>query len=262
MCCERWSVGRNGTLIVGFTIDGGTGKKLLIRGVGPALSDLGVNGVLPDPVLTLYSGNSQIASNDDWGAADNFTQIKTTATSVAAFALPYISRDAALLPALAGGTYTAQIAGKGNASGHALVEIYDASTAGSSRLVNLSVRSRVGSGSEILVVGFALDGSASKRLLIRAVGPTLANFGVGGVLPNPQLALFRQGARASLHENDDWGGSPEFKAAFAATGAFSLPETSRDAALLVTLDPGVYLVQVSDVGGATGVALVEVYEAL
>ena len=176
--------------------------------------------------------------------------------------LTYISRDAALLPALVGGTYTAQIAGKGNAAGLALVEVYDASTAANSRLVNLSVRSRVGTGSEILVVGFAIDGSATKQLLIRAVGPTLANFGVGGVLPNPQLALFRQGSRASLHENDDWGGAPGLRAAFAATGAFLLPDASRDAALLVTLDPGVYTVQVSDANSATGVALVEVYEAL
>ena len=251
----------NDALIVGFMIDGGTGKKLLIRGVGPTLSDFGVAGVLSDPVLTLYSGSSPIASNDDWGAADSFTQIKTTATSLAAFALPYISGDAALLSAMVGGAYTAQLTGKGNATGLALVEVYDASTAATSRLVNLSVRSRVGTGSEILVVGFAIDGSAPKQLLIRAVGPTLANFGVGGVLPNPQLALFRQGARASLYENDDWRGDPGLRVAFAATGAFSLPDSSRDAALLVTLDPGVYTAQVSDAKGATGVALVEVYEA-
>ena len=247
-------------LIVGFTIAGAASKKLLLRGVGPTLSDFGVPGVLADPVLTLFSGRRQIASNDDWGAADDFTQIKNTARSLAAFALPDRSPDAALLPELAGGTYTAQVTGKGSAPGIALMEIYDASTAATSKLVNLSVRSRVGTGSEVLLVGFAIAGSVPKQLLILAIGPSLADFGVDGVLLNPLLALFRQGSRSSLYQNDDWGGAPGLSAAFAATGAFSIPTASKDAALLVTLNPGVYTAQVSGADGATGVTLVEIYE--
>lgn len=258
----RSTAGAGGdALIVGFTIDGGPGKKVLLRAVGPTLGDFGVGGVLADPVLTLFSGSSQIAANDDWGAADGFAQIKDTANRLAAFALPYTSPDAALLPVVTGGAYTAQVAGKGTAAGVSLVEIYDASTAAAPRLTNLSVLGKVGTGSAILVVGFALDGSVPKPLLIRAIGPTLAGFGVSGVLPRPQLVLFRQGLGTPLRQNDTWGGGPEFKAAFAAAGAFALPDASRDAALLMTLEPGIYTVQVSGADNATGAALVEVYEA-
>lgn len=247
-------------LIVGFTIDGAGGKPLLIRGIGPALREFGVAGVLSDPVLTLFSGGSPIQSNDDWGAAATFTPIKNTANGLAAFALPYVSPDAALLPTVSGGTYTAQVAGKGNATGVALVEVYDAATAAPSRLVNLSVRGRVGVGAEIVVVGFSIEGSIPKSLLLRAVGPTLAAFGVGGVLSDPQVVLFRQGAPVPLQQNNDWGGTPGLKAAFAAAGAFSLSEASKDAALIVTLEPGVYTAQVSGADGPPGVALVEIYE--
>jgi hypothetical protein len=131
-------------------------------------------------------------------------------------------------------------------------------TATTPRLVNVSVLKHLGSG---LTVGFVIDGTAPKRVLIRAVGPTLASapFNVPGAIQDPQITLF-SGAQANIGSNDNWGGTAELTAAFAQVAAFALPPTSRDAALLVTLPTGQYTVRVSGVTGTTGVAIVEVYE--
>jgi hypothetical protein len=118
----------------------------------------------------------------------------------------------------------------------------------------------VGTGDNILIAGFVIDGNASKTVLVRAIGPTLANFGVGGVLANPQLALFKSGEASPIATNDDWGASTALSNAFAQVGAFTLDPASKDAALLVTLAPGAYTAQVTGVNGTTGVALIELYE--
>jgi hypothetical protein len=127
------------------------------------------------------------------------------------------------------------------------------------RLVNLSARAQVGSGDGILIAGFTLSGNVPRRILVRGIGPALAGFGVGGVLANPVLTLFRGAAR--VQENDDWGGDPALASAFTATGAFALGDAgSRDAAMTAVIAPGSYTVQVAGAGGGTGVALVEIYE--
>ncbi|MBI5382400.1 MAG: immunoglobulin domain-containing protein [Opitutae bacterium] len=247
-------------LIAGFVVSGETGKPLLLRGIGPTLGQYGLAGALADPVLTLYSDTgTQLSINDDWGAAANFAEIAGTAARLNTFALPNGSRDAALLTVLGSGAYTAQASGKANATGIALIEAYDTAGSTGARLINVSARTRVGTGAEVLVVGFVIAGNSPQPLLLRAVGPTLAGLGVTGVLADPQLALFRQGTTVPIQQNDDWRGTAPLKAAFAATGAFDLPDASKDAALLVTLEPGSYSAQVSGVNNTTGVALVEVY---
>ena len=240
------------TLIVGFNLSSGAAKQLLIRGIGPTLSGFGVSGALADPQLQLYSGSTVIAQNDNWGGS---TAISSTAASVGAFALAAASRDAVLLQTLNSGSYTAQISG---GTGVALVELYDAGTAGGSRLTNVSARTQVGTGGDILITGFAIGGTTSKTLLIRAVGPTLASFGVTGVLADPKLDLYS--GSSIVQSNDNWGGTTALTNAFTQVGAFTLPAGSRDAALLVTLQPGSYTAQISGVNSTTGVALVEVYE--
>jgi len=118
----------------------------------------------------------------------------------------------------------------------------------------------VGTGDNVLIAGFTFNGSGPKKLLIRAVGPSLASYGVTGVLANPRLDLFDQNGTL-LQSNDDWGGSTTLSNAFTSVGAFPLNgQTSLDAVLLVTLPPGTYTARVSGVNGTTGVALVEVYE--
>lgn len=257
------------TLIVGVGI-GGSGtqgsKPLLLRGVGPTLGAFGVAGVLTDPQLSLYSGSTKVNENDNWGGD---SQVVAVAGQVGAFALPNTtSRDAALyLPSLTSGSYSVQITGGtgggGSPTGVVLAEVYDATpanalTASTPRLTNVSARTQVGLEGDILIAGFVIAGQTSKTVLIRAIGPTLGTFGVTGVLANPKLELY--GSNGKITENDDWGGLPQLSSTFFAVGAFSLTAGSRDAALLVTLNPGSYTAQISGVNNTTGVALVEVYD--
>jgi len=245
------------TLIVGFNISGAGTKPVLLRGVGPTLAAFNVPGIVSDPQLRLFDAiGTQINQNDDWGGD---AALAAAGTSVGAFALPAASRDAALFLPLAAGSYSVQLSAAG-ATGVALVEGYDTEPGGgSARLTNVSVRSSVGTGANVLIVGFATSGSAAKTLLIRGIGPTLAAFGVNDVLADPQLQLFNQ-AGTVINQNDNWGGDSTLSSAFGTVAAFSLAPNSRDAVLLVTLPPGSYTAQVSGAGNTTGVALVEVYE--
>ena len=253
------------TLIVGFAIGGAgaTGAKpLLLRGVGPALTQFGLTGVLADPVATLFQGTATIATNDNW-AGDPQVAARTAQVGAFAFA-SMLSNDAALAISPAINSYTMQITGKNNGTGIALAEIYDgtdaaAFSATTPRLVNVSARAQVGTGGDILIAGFVIGGSTAKTVLIRATGPALAAFGVMGTLVDPKLSLF-SGATI-VRENDDWGGDAQIAGVGASVGAFAIANAaSKDAVLLLTLAPGSYTAQVSGANNGTGVALVEVYE--
>ncbi len=249
------------TLIVGVSVGGATGtKSVLFRGVGPTLGAFGVGGVLADPIITAFQGAAQVAQNDDWGGGFDFGTVGAFGFATAT------PRDAALYNvSAAAGSYSLQITGKNNGTGIALAEIYDATpvalfTATTPRLVNVSARTQVGTGDNVLIAGFVVGGTSPVRVLVRATGPTLASFGVSGTLANPRLELFNASA-AKIAENDDWAGTAELKAAFSSVGAFAFAnDASRDAALTAILPPGNYTAQISGVGGTTGVALVEVYE--
>jgi hypothetical protein len=252
------------TLIVGFYVGQGTAPSLLVRGIGPTLGAFGVTGALADPVLTFYrAGGVSVGSNDDWGNGADAARISTAAAQSGAFALGAASKDAALLVQPASGSYTVQLTGKA-ATGVALIEAYDvAPVSGAAPLINLSARTRAGTGAEVLIAGFVVSGSEPKRLLIRGVGPGLTPLGVTGVLADPQLAVYRQGASVALLQNDDWnaaGGGAAIAAAATQVGSFALGANSKDAALLGVFEPGAYTAQVSGVGGTTGVALLEVYD--
>ncbi len=200
-----------------------------------------------------------MAQNDNWAGADSIVNISQT---VVAFPLINTqSLDAVVLEAVDKGPFTAQVNGANADPGIALVEVYDADDSREPRLVNVSARSRVGTGDDVLIAGFVLEGPGTMRLLIRAVGSTLADFGVQGSLPDPVLAIRRQGSLDVLAENDNWSGDPELKAAFGFSGAFALPDDdSRDAAVILEITPGAHTATVSDAGGTEGVALVEIYE--
>lgn len=262
----RTTASRVMPLVVGFVAGGldttGT-KPLLVRAVGPSLAQFGLPGTMPDPQLQLFSDSTVILSNNGWGGN---AQVATVSANVGAFSLASAaSRDAALyLPSLAPGAYTAQIAG-----GFSLVpemvlaEIYDAtpsSTLGpeTARLLNVSARSMAGTGGNLLIAGFTIDGPVARTVLIRGVGPGLSKFGVSGALFDPHLALYRDATK--LLENDDWDNSGDLSATFDAVGAFKISPGSDDSALLVTLPPGSYTAQVKGVSDKTGIALVEVYE--
>ena len=255
------------TLIVGLVVGGaGTSgsKQVLLRGVGPSLAPFGVTNLLADPKMTVFSGAVVTEVNDDWGGTAAIAQAMT---AVGAF--PFVgatSKDAAINGSVTAGSYTIQITGAGGGTGTVLAEIYDATpeaafAAATPRLLNVSARTQVGTGGDILITGLVVAGTAPKTILVRASGPALTPFGVTGVLADPTLTVF-QGA-TPLGTNDNWsdaGNAAAIAAAATRVGAFALPVGGKDAAALITLKPGSYTVQVSGVGGTTGVALVEVYE--
>lgn len=246
--------------VVGGSGTAGT-KPILIRAAGPTLgaAPFSIPGSLPDPKLELFAGPTKTSENDNWGGT---TTLSTAFASVGAFAyVNATSLDAASLANIAPGDNSVRVSG-GTTTGTVIAELYDSTsfssmTTTTPRLVNVSVLKHLGTG---LTAGFVIDGTAGKRVLIRAVGPTIgaAPFSVPGAVADPQLTLFS--GQSSIGANNDWGGTGELTAAFAQVGAFALPATSRDAALITTLQPGSYTVQVSGVGGTTGVAIVEVYE--
>jgi hypothetical protein len=257
-------------LVAGYVVGGqGTSgtQPLLIRASGPALTPFGVGGALPDPELTLSSSTGVLATNGAWAGS---AQIASTATAVGAFAWNApSSHDSALLESLPAGTYTAQVTGASGDTGLALAEVYDATPAGAyaataPRLINISARARVGSGSNILIAGFVIGGTTSKTVLVRASGPALAAFGLSGALPDPALQLYRSNADGTstlIGASTGWGGDPQLSAAAANVGAFSWGAApTPDSAVLITLSPGAYTAEISGASGDTGLALVEVYD--
>lgn len=178
-----------------------------------------------------------------------------------AFPLTSGSLDACLLTSLGTGVYTVTITGRNGGTGTAMAEIYDAQELSTPAwLVNISARAKVEKGDGVLIAGFVVAGRRSKSVLIRGIGPGLGPQGVAGFLADPRVSVTRLGDSTPVATNDNWGGDPQLKSAFARSGAFGLAESSRDAALLVKLAPGAYTAVVSGTGEETGVALVEVYD--
>jgi hypothetical protein len=260
----RGSVGSGeDALIVGFVVNGST-KEVLIRAIGPSLTQYGVSGVVTNPTMSVFnSSGTAIATNDKWSTAPG---VAAASATVGAFALPSGSLDAALVTSLAPGAYTAQVTGVSGATGVGLVEIYDVDTLtpfSSQKVLNVSTRGRVAPGEAALIAGIVINGTTPKRVLVRAVGPTLANFQVQGYLKDPILRLVRQDTGATVRENNDWetGNSANVVIDVATSvGASAMASGSKDAALLITLPPGAYTAIVESADGSSGIALVEVYE--
>ena len=258
----------SGVLIAGFVVGGaGTSgsEPLLLRASGPALVPLGVTGVLPDTSLKLVSSASgnEIASNSGWAGS---ATVSSTANAVGAFAWSNSSSgDSALVETLPVGAYTALVAGTSGDAGVALAEVYDATpfdryTAVAPRLINLSARTQVGQGSNVLIAGFVIGGTTSKTVLIRASGPALAPYGLTGVLPDPALQLFASNSRL-IASNKGWGVGPLIGSGSSSVGAFLWGTlATSDSALLITLPPGAYTAEVTGASGDTGIALVEIYD--
>lgn len=250
------------TLVAGFVIGGGGTKPLLIRAVGPTLANFGVANPIADPSIAAVNRlGATVASNNDWG---NTPALVALSNQVGAFPLTPGSRDAAVSVSLVPGTYTAVIGGASATPGTALVEIYDTevSTGGSgARITNISTRGQVGSG-EPLLAGFVITGDLRKRVLIRAVGPTLANFGLTGLLADPRIEVLS--GTTAVASNNDWSEASTTGQVVSVTptvGGFPLNAGSKDAAIVLQLAPGAYTVQVAGVGASAGTVLVEIYDA-
>ncbi|MBL9189760.1 MAG: hypothetical protein JNK23_19925 [Opitutaceae bacterium] len=253
--------GGDRTLVAGFVIAGTGSKPLLIRAAGPTLANFGVPNPLVDPSVAVQSRlGATVASNDDWG---NTPALVALSNQVGAFPLTPGSRDAAVATSLLAGTYTAVVGGSSATPGAALVEIYDTEVGNTftSRITNISTRGQVGAG-EPLIAGFVITGDLRKRVLIRAVGPTLANFGLTGLLADPRIDVIS--GTTIVASNNDWT-DPSVNAQVAAVtptvGGFPLNAGSKDAAIVLQLAPGAYTVQIAGVGAGSGTVLVEIYDA-
>jgi uncharacterized protein (DUF1800 family) len=251
------------TQIVGFVVGQGSRKPVLIRAIGPTLSSYGITTPLSNPHLVLYNSSGlEIANNDDWSADGTLVDQLTAAfSSVGAFSLPLASKDSALIANLTEGSYTAHVTSAAGDTGTSLLEIYDLS--GPSRLINLSARSFVGTDSSLSIGGLVIAGPSSKQVLIRAVGPGLTPYGITNPLPDPAVDLRDPQTGTVLYANNDWesaGNGAAIAAAAQKVGAFPLSSGSKDAALLLTLKPGIYTAVVSGNNKGSGIALLEVYD--
>ena len=258
-------------LTVGF-VTGGAGtsgtQQLLIRGTGPALTAFNVANVLPDPTISVYNSSTVVmASNDNWGTpSSNIAIINAADSATGAFALnPTTSNDAALVTNLTTGGYTVQVAGKNSASGNALAEVYDDTPAGTynvgvPRLINISCLEQFSAGG-YLTAGFIIGGTTSETVLIRASGPTIgaAPFNVTGAISDPKLTVYDSNTNV-IATNAGWAGNALISAAATKVGAFPFGSSSKDSAVLMTLNPGQYTVQAASTSGTAGVTLIEVYE--
>jgi len=256
-------------MIVGFILEGTAPKTVLIRGLGPSMADVGLPGVMANPTLTLFSGSQIIASNDNWRDSQS-TEILSTGLDPCQ---PFTSGgpaptgcdlESAIYITLNPGAYTAHLRGAGGGTGIGLADVF-AISEGGAELVNISTRSVAGVGDGIIIGGFIVEGTTPKTVLIRGRGPTLADFGVKGVLANPTLSLFS--GQQQIASNNDWQDSQA--AQISATGSDPCQPLTQggpaptgctlESAILITLNPGVYTAQLSGVNGGTGVGLVEVF---
>ncbi len=243
-------------LVAGFVIGGNEPKDILIRAIGPTLTTAGVTNALGHPRLEVFaSGGQSLGSNEQWT-----TSLRDSFAQIGASALPENSLDAALRITLSPGSYTAQVTGVGSAGGMVVMEVYEMS--GVSRLLNLSTRARVELGDGLLISGFVVAGNQTRRVLIRASGPAIKALGVGDAIEDPLLVLRNQkGALLARSDNWDEGGlAREINVMSASAGAAPFPAGSKDAAMVVELDPGVYSIHVTGSGGGTGVALLELFD--
>jgi hypothetical protein len=244
-------------VIAGIVIAGSEPARYLVRAVGPTLAGMGVEGTLSDPTLQVVNAQGTVVAENRIWSADDAASLREIMASVGAFELPNNSTDAALVAELTSGAYTVIVRNAAAGTGISLAEIYQVDRNGS-RPINLSTRARVRGGDERLIGGIVVQGDTPKRLLIRAVGPSLAGLGVNDVLPDPILHIHHGSER--IAEVNDWEATPELLEATAAAGAFTLDDNSKDAAIVLVLPPGNYTAIVSSQEGHEGVALVEVYE--
>jgi len=234
--------------IGGFIIAGSGPKTVLIRGLGPSLAAF-VPNPLQDPTLELHQGSLVIASNDDWQDTPNVGQIP------AGFE-PADPRDSVIIATLLPGPYTVVQAAKDATGGIGLLEIYDIDSAGDAMLANISTRGLVQTGDEAMIGGFILQGGTEgSTVVVRAIGPSLASFGIGNALTDPTLELHDANG-ALIQANDNWR-DDAVQADELITIGFA-PGNDLESAMVAILPPSAYTAIVAGKGG-TGVALVEVY---
>src|SRR4029078_1747992 len=254
-------------MIGGFIVQGSGAKRVIIRAIGPELTQFGIPDALANPRLELHNGSGiLIGTNDDWQTtiiggiitSNQFSDIQNSGHA------PTAATESAIIADLQPGNYTAVVRGVNNTVGVALVEVYDLSSGESSSLSNISTRSFVQTGEHVMIGGVIVQGRGPKRVIIRAIGPELTQFGIPDALANPRLEL-HNGSGALLATNDDWqttilGGIITGNQVSDIQNSGHAPTAATESAIIADLPPGNYTAIVQGVSNTTGVALVEVYD--
>jgi hypothetical protein len=254
-------------VIGGFIVQGAQTKRVIIRAIGPELTQYGVPNALGNPTLELHDATGGlIASNDNWrstiiGGIITSNQVRDITNSGHA---PTDGRESAIIADLPPGNYTAIVRGVSNMTGVALAEVYDLSPDSNSILSNISTRAFVQTGDNVMIGGFMVEGTAPKRVIVRAIGPELTQYGVPNALGNPTLEL-HDSAGALIASNDNWrttiiGGIITTNQVRDILASGLAPADGRDSAIIAELPAGNYTAIVRGVNNTTGVALVEVYD--
>jgi N-acetylneuraminic acid mutarotase len=254
-------------MIGGFIVQGDGPKRVIIRAIGPELTQYGIADALANPRLELHNGTGAlIATNDDWqttilGGIITGNQVGDIQNSGHA---PTAASESAIIADLQPGNYTAIVSGVNNTAGVALVEVYDLNPGASSSLGNISTRGFVQTGEHVMIGGFIVQGSGSKRVIIRAIGPELTQYGITNALANPSLEL-HNGMGALIATNDDWqttilGGIITSNQVSDIQNSGHPPTVASESAIIANLQPGNYTAIVRGVSNTIGVALAEVYD--
>ncbi|MGI9086168.1 MAG: putative Ig domain-containing protein [Chthoniobacterales bacterium] len=231
-------------LIGGFIVTGSEPKNIILRATG---SSLPIAGNLADPVLELHGPEgSLLATNDNW----NEHRLEVLETGVP----PADEHESAIVTTLQPGTYTAIVRGLGDTTGAALVELFDLNPGSASRIGNISTRGKVETGDNVMIGGFILGGDQPTKVIVRAIGPSLATRGVSGALADTTLEL-HDGNGNLFASNDDWQ-SDQAQEIIDSTVP---PSDPRESAIVRILQPGNYTAIVRGKDNSTGVALVEVF---
>ncbi len=258
-------------MIGGFIVQGTIPKRVIIRAIGPELGapPYNIPNALANPTLELHDGTGAlIASNDNWvstiiGGIITTNQVHDIMNSDHA---PGDGRESAIIADLPPGNYTAIVRGVDNMTGVALVEVYDLSPDAASILGNISTRSFVQTGDNVMIGGFIVQGTQPKRVIVRAIGPELSAppFNVPNALANPTLEL-HNGTGALIASNDNWlstiiGGIITTSQVRDILNSGYAPSDGRESAIIADLPPGNYTAIVRGVNDTTGIGLVEVYD--
>jgi len=254
-------------MIGGFIVQGTQPKRVIIRAIGPELTQYGVPNALANPTLELHDGSGAlIASNDNWqrtiiGGIIAREQVHDIQNSGHA---PGDPRESAIIADLPAGNYTAIVRGVNNMTGVGLVELYDLNLDASSLLGNISTRAVVQTDDNVMIGGFIVQGTQPKEVIVRALGPELTPFGVPDVLADPTLDL-HNGAGTLIASNNNWqttiiGGIITTNQVSAIQSSGHAPTQPSESAIIATLPPGNYTAIVRGVNNSTGNALVEVYD--
>jgi hypothetical protein len=237
--------------IAGFIITGNEQKCVIVRGRGPSVGvPVGVTR-LPDPMLTLKSGQTTIAANDNWTQQDNPDHVAIIEDSGKA---PGDLLDAAIYTCLDPGPYTALLRGFLDTTGVGIAEVLDVDDS-SSYLSNISTRARVGTDHLVTIAGFIITGNTPKQILVRGRGPSVGvPIGVTR-LADPVLTL--KSGQTTIGSNDNWQDAAN-AADISATG--KAPGDPLDSAIMMELQPGAYTAILRGVGNVTGSGIVEVLD--